>query len=458
MSMRIGENKVTLPQAASLVGSRRTQVPDDRFYTEGDVEGAKSSIVVPSRSLYIPEPRNYQSHNPLLFTLIPGADKDVDRYKDIMKGKARRELLKFKDPSEFIGRRGGKLVSVPVPGINIPRFTRGTNKSGGGGVGQGDGATGTPIGQPQKGDGSKKAGGDPGGHLQEELVPMSRAEIARILKEKLGLPNLKPKGEENVKKEGIKWTTTCRVGTELILQETLKNAIIRNAKERGVDFDLNTVVIEEVDKVFQSWKIYEKPDCNLAIIYMMDVSGSMTDEQKEEVRKISWYLSTIIQLQFGEARAELRNETFSDNDFGEGVREVFLVHDAVAKEVSEEEYYSTRESGGTRISSAYKLGKQIIDNRYPLNSWNVYMFHFSDGDNWGEDNSAAKEIIDALKPEINLFGYIQVESPYGSGEWLKALRSDYGYSDKTVRLAELSPQADSDAYETALKAMLEERK
>ena len=456
MSIKITNN---ISQSVALTNAIKAQLANDKFFTKGDSEGAKaqeSTIAMPSRSLYNSEVLNHQFYNPLLFSLTPGADKDVDRYKDIMKGRARRELLKFKDPNKFIGKKGDKLISVPIPGIQLPRFIRGTNKQGPGGIGQGDGDPGDPIGQGE--DSSGTVGDQPGGHIREELIPMSRAEIARILKEGLGLPNLLPKGEENLKKEGIKWNTFCRVGTELDLRESLKNAMIRTAKERGVSFDLKDVIIEEQDKIFRSWKILEKPECNLAIIYMMDVSGSMTDEQKEEVRKISWYLSTIIQLQFGEARAKLRNEIFSDSDFGEGVREIFIIHDASAREVPEDEYYSTRESGGTKISSAYNLAEAITNNRYPFKTWNVYMFHFSDGDNWGDDTPTCLEIVGRLKPDVNLFGYVQVESPYGSGEWGTTMMEEYGSEDRTIRIANLGVDADSDAYEKALKIMLGERK
>src|SRR3989338_6142937 len=169
MSIRIGNKIPQIP----LVGARKTQAQDDKFLTEGDTKGFKaqeeSKIIVPTRSLYTPEVLSHQFYNPLLFALVPGADKDVDRYKDIMKGKARRELLKFKDPSEFIGRREDKLVSVPVPGINIPRFTRGRRESGG--VGQGEGKSGQPIGKGSDPDGAGKAGENEGNHIKEELVP-----------------------------------------------------------------------------------------------------------------------------------------------------------------------------------------------------------------------------------------------------------------------------------------------
>jgi hypothetical protein len=86
--------------------------------------------------------------------------------------------------------------------------------------------------------------------------------------------------------------------------------------------------------------------------------------------------------------------------------------------VDENTFYHTRESGGTKISSAYELCEKLIARRYPPDQWNIYAFHFSDGDNWGDDIPHCIEILtEKLLPRVNLFGYGQVESPYGSGEF-----------------------------------------
>jgi len=136
------------------------------------------------------------------------------------------------------------------------------------------------------------------------------------------------------------------------------------------------------------------------LIYMMDVSGSMTDEQKEIVRIEAFWIDTWIKAHY------------------KGVDRVYIIHDAVAQEVDEHTFYHTRESGGTKISSAYELANRIIDQRYPPADWNVYAFHFSDGDNWGDDVPKCMELLSKeMLPKLNLFGYGQVESPYGSGEF-----------------------------------------
>src|SRR5439155_101463 len=143
-----------------------------------------------------------------------------------------------------------------------------------------------------------------------------------------------------------------------------------------------------------------KPQSVAAIIYMMDVSGSMTDEQKEIVRIESFWIDMWIKAHY------------------QGIETAYIVHDAVAHEVDEHTFYHTRESGGTKISSAYEMANKIIEKRYPPDQWNLYAFHFSDGDNWGDDVPRCVELLKSdLLPKLNLFGYGKVESPYGSGEF-----------------------------------------
>src|SRR5690606_32749196 len=117
-----------------------------------------------------------------------------------------------------------------------------------------------------------------------------------------------------------------------------------------------------------------------------------------------------------------------------GLETRFIIHDAAAKEVDEKTFFSTSESGGTLISSAYKLAKKIIEDEYPMHEWNVYPFHFSDGDNWsGEDTRVCLNLLrEFFLPSVNMFGYGQVESKYGSGQFLKDLEKAFIDDDRLV--------------------------
>jgi uncharacterized sporulation protein YeaH/YhbH (DUF444 family) len=136
----------------------------------------------------------------------------------------------------------------------------------------------------------------------------------------------------------------------------------------------------------------------------------------------------------------------------DGLEISYIIHDAAAKEVDEHTFYHTRESGGTRISSAYKLCGEIIQEKYPPSEWNIYVFQFSDGDNWGEDNERSMGLLrEQILPHANQFCYGQVESPYGSGEFLRSLRAAFGDEHEKMILTEIE---NKEAIYDALKAFL----
>jgi len=130
----------------------------------------------------------------------------------------------------------------------------------------------------------------------------------------------------------------------------------------------------------------------------------------------------------------------------------YIVHDAQAAEVDRDTFFSIRENGGTVISSAYELCNKIIEEDYPVEEWNIYCFHFSDGDNWSrEDNKTCAEVLQSkLLPKCNLFGYGQVESTYGSGEFIDFLEGNIEKKDNVV----LSYIPDKDAIYDSIKEFL----
>lgn len=90
------------------------------------------------------------------------------------------------------------------------------------------------------------------------------------------------------------------------------------------------------------------------------------------------------------------------------VQIVFISHHTEAKEVTEEQFFTQGESGGTVVSSAYRLALDVIGERFPARDWNVYPFHFSDGDNYYSDNDEAVRLADELIATCNLFGYGEI--------------------------------------------------
>lgn len=346
-------------------------------------------------------------------------DRDQSRFRQIVRGKIRENLRKYVTHGEMIGRKGRDLVSIPVPSLDVPNFRYG--KNGGGGVGQGDGEEGDQIGRPGDQDGgSGQAGSDPGAHILE--VEVSLEELAQILGDELELPRIEPKGKAQLEQEKTRYSSIRRTGPESLrhFKRTYMEALRRQISTNTyVPADPRVVPIRD-DKRYRSWKTINQPEANAVAIYMMDVSGSMTDEQKEIVRTTAFWIDAWLKSNY------------------EGLATRYIIHDAVAKEVDEHTFYHTRESGGTRISSAYRVCAELIEKQLPSTEWNLYCFQFSDGDNWGEDNEQSLKMLnETLLPQVNLFCYGQVESPYGSGDYLRALSGRLGGKSENLVISEI---------------------
>ncbi len=364
--------------------------------------------------------------------MLMNMEYDYNRFRQIIKGKIKQNLRKYISQSDMMGRKGKELISIPLPQVEIPRFKFGDN--GNGGVGQGDGENGEPVGPGNGQDGEGNAGKDPGQHVRE--VELTLEELTEIMAEELELPNIQPRGKKQIVSHKDKYTGIRRTGPESLrhFKRTFREALKRQVITGKFDMDKPNVVPIRDDYRYRSWKTTVFPETNAVIIYMMDVSGSMWDEQKEIVRLESFWIDTWLKSQY------------------KGIETRYIIHDARAQEVDEETFFTTRESGGTVISTAYELCHQIIQSDYPVDEWNIYAFHFSDGDNWSRDdnNYCAELLNDQLLSKLNMFGYGQVESSYGSGQFYEFLEEALGESDNLI----LSHIPDKDAIYDSIKQFL----
>lgn len=338
--------------------------------------------------------------------------EDHNRFRDIVKGKVKENFKKYVSQGEMIGKREDEFVKIPLPQIDIPNFRYGAKQQGG--IGQGDGQPGQDVGEP--GEGSGQAGNTSGEHLME--VELTMDELAEILGEKLALPRILPKGQKNIETVKTKFTGLAPVGPEGLrhFKSSYKNALKRYVSTGTYDPEDPMIIPIRRDFQYRSFKKITQPQTKAVVIYMMDVSGSMGDEQKEIVRLESFWINTWLKKHY------------------RGLETRFIIHDAAAKEVDENTFFRTSESGGTLISSAYKLCQQIIETDYPVNEWNIYPFHFSDGDNWsGEDTRLCVKVLrEFFLPNANVFCYGQVESKYGSGQFLKDLQKEFMGDERIV--------------------------
>ncbi|MGH7142585.1 MAG: DUF444 family protein [Planctomycetota bacterium] len=329
-------------------------------------------------------------------------EHDHGRFRQIVRGKIKQGLRRFMAKGEMIGRRGKDTVAIPMPEIQIPHFQFGTNQ---GGVGQGEGKPGDRFGpQSDPGDGSGLAGQEGAEHALE--VDVTFDELAKILGEELELPKIEPRGKKSIETTSVRYSGIRPTGPESLrhFKRTFKNALKRSIAAGTYNMAQPKIVPIREDRRYRATRLKQVPESQAAILYAMDVSGSMGEEQKEIVRALAFWIDTWLRSQYKQIDTR------------------YIVHDAFAREVDRETFFHTREAGGTAISSAYRLAGDLIDIHYPPANWNIYLFHFSDGDNLGSDNDTAFGLLkDKLLPDINLFCYGQVKSLYGSGEFKKLI-------------------------------------
>lgn len=337
--------------------------------------------------------------------MILKIEKDHQRFRQIVKGRIRDDLRRFLSKGELIGKEGKHLISIPVRGIELPHFRYGDNSSG---VGAGDGKEGEVVGKGKPGSGKGQGGQggtEAGQHLME--VDLSLDELADILAEELKLPRIEPKGKHRITTTRDKYSSLRKVGPASLrhFKQSYKEALKRSISSGDYDPANPVIIPQKKDIRYRSWKEVKAPQSNAVILFMMDVSGSMGEEQKELVRLESFWIDTWLRKNY------------------EGIESRYIVHDVSAKEVDKHTFYHLREDGGTKISSAYKAAKSLLDNHYNADEWNIYVFHFSDGDNSSEADSreCVKIIREQMLPIVNLFGYCQVASAYGSGNFINVL-------------------------------------
>ncbi len=347
--------------------------------------------------------------------------RDHARFKRIVRGKIRDNLKRYVSKGEMPIPKGDGTFRIPMPSIDTPRFKFGDRNQGG--MGQGNGQPGDPV-DGQEGEGEPGQGEAGQGEGKKELeVDLSLEELATILGEELELPNIEPKGKKSIKSATDRYTSIGTTGPDSLrhFKRTYKEALKRQISTGTYDPANPIIVPIRRDYRYRSSDEVVQYEHAAVVIYMMDVSGSMGDEQKEVVRTESFWINLWLKSQYRDI--DIR----------------YIIHDATAKEVDEETFFRTRESGGTLISSAFKLCNEIIKADYNPDEWNIYPFHFSDGDNWSTDDTRiCLELLDKeILPASNVFCYGQVESRYGSGQFYKDLAEKYGEGNEKIILSKI---------------------
>lgn len=321
-------------------------------------------------------------------------ERDESRHNEKVKEAIRDNLDNIVSDGDIITADPNtrKKVKVPMKSLELPKFKFGDGE--GGGVGFGDGE-----GDPQPGDMMPGDGDEAGDQAGEEYyeAEFTLDEIQQMVFEDMGLPRLRPKESAEIDSENPEWNDIRkkRSTNNLHLPDTIMRNIMRNASEgRGAVFHN----IEEQDYRVRSWEYEPQPENNAVVIAMMDISGSMSEQKKYMARAFSWWTVNFLRSQY--PKVEL----------------VFVAHDTEAYEVNEQQFFSRGAGGGTKCSSANIMALDIMDNRFPADRYNVYPIHFSDGDNWGDDNEKCIEAVEGMmERDISQYAYVQLQERSSSG-------------------------------------------
>ncbi len=329
------------------------------------------------------------------------AERDRGRHNEKIKEAIKQNLGDIISQQDIITADKGKIVKVPVRGLELPRFRfdpydREHVGQGQGGTKPGDVIARGPS-KEQQGQGTgKQAGQQPGIDYYEAEFTID--EIAQMVFEDLHLPNLEDKGVKQIMADHAVFNTISKKGiaANLDRKRTLLEAYRRNSREGNE----NKWEVKDSDKRFKNYEIVTEPQRNAVVFAMRDISGSMGEFEAYICRSFYFWMVQFLKTKY--TNTEI----------------VFITCHTEAKEVNETQFFSVGDSGGTRMSSAYALALDIINKRYNPREWNIYPFLFSDGYNWGDQECV--ELVKKLLALSNLIGYGEI----GSDGW----QSSFGFA------------------------------
>jgi len=343
--------------------------------------------------------------------------------------------------SDAVGKRSitdvdrGESISIPGKDLDEPTF-----RAGQGGVretvnpGNKEFTTGDQVARPPDGQGGQGSGqgeaSNSGEGMDEFVFQISQEEFLEFMFEDLELPNLVKKqlkdttsfkyqragfaNKGNPAKINVVRSLKKAFGRRLALtgkkRESIKTLELKlidleSSPESYIE-EIRTLKLEidalkkrikkipwidEFDLKFNQHIKIPLPSTSAVMFCLMDVSGSMSQMHKDIAKR--FYILLYLFLKRNYKKIDV----------------VFIRHHTSAKEVDEEEFFYSRETGGTIVSSALKLMNDIIKQRYPSSDWNIYAAQASDGDNWNDDSPLCSKLLsENILPEVQYYAYIEI--------------------------------------------------
>ncbi len=370
-------------------------------------------------------------------------ERFLRRYKEQVK-KAVEKAVKGRSITEI---EGGEKISIPSKDLNEPFFGHGQ-----GGVwenvspGNTEFLKGDKIARPEGGNGGGAGGraGNSDETSEDDFVfELSREEFMNYFFEDLELPNMVKKQlasavEFRPQRAGY---TVSGTPANIHVLRSLRGALARRiavsagpgaelaqaedeleqlelrfsshhpellrARERVEGLKRRIAAIPFIDPFdlrYSNRIKVPKPSSQCVMFCLMDVSGSM-DQQKKDCAKRFFILLYLFLTRMYE-KIEL----------------VFIRHHTQAAEVSEHDFFHSRESGGTVVSSALHLLDKILAERYSGNDWNVYVAQASDGDNWDKDSVTCRQILTQnILSRVQYYAYVEITDGEPQNLWYEYL-------------------------------------
>ncbi len=327
----------------------------------------------------------------------------------------------------------GESISIPAKDLSEPQFQHGR-----GGVweqifpGNDQFSSGDLINRPPSGGGRGQGGkaSNEGEGEDDFVFHLSREEFLDVFFDDLALPNLvrtqlarvtdyktqragftsdgSPANINIIRSMRGALGRRLALGSPLTAQlRELQAQLKEIVEEKGEDCDEAVALREEIGRLrarieaipwvdsfdlrFNNRVKVPRPTTQAVMFCVMDVSGSMDEEKKATAKRFFMLLYLFL------------NRTYEHIDL------VFIRHHTVAKEVDEEEFFHSRESGGTVVSSALNMMRDIIQDRYAHGNWNIYGAQASDGDNWDNDSPICHDVLGSrILPFCQYFAYIEI--------------------------------------------------
>ncbi|MED4269748.1 sporulation protein YhbH [Geobacillus stearothermophilus] len=316
---------------------------------------------------------------------------DQKRHQEKVKEAIKNNLPDLITEESIIMSNGRDVIKIPIRSLDEYKIRYNYEKNKHVGQGNGDSQVGDVVARDGSGEGQGPGKGQGAGDLPGQdyyEAEVSLMEIEEALFSQLELPNLQRKELDQNVVQHIEFNDIRRTGLmgNIDKKRTMLAAFKRNAMSGKPGF----YPIYREDLKFKTWNEVVKPESKAVVLAMMDTSGSMGMWEKYMARSFFFWMTRFLRTKY------------------ETVDIAFIAHHTEAKVVSEDEFFTKGESGGTICSSAYRKALELIETKYSPSRYNIYPFHFSDGDNLTSDNARCVKLVQELMKVSNMFGYGEV--------------------------------------------------